>query len=189
MSTRSLVPLAASLCAGALAVLVHHFSDSDLVLLREHLNHPFALGVLACALMTWAALGLRRRWLRAAIIVLAGLGGSAALFVGLAAAALTTAEDVGYVDGPAPYRIRLQQSTAGLGPDTVTSLSVRKDDGLLSKEWHLGCFNDDDPNDAFDSIKWTGPSSIEIRVTDGRTFPITLNPTSGRPRTTATLNC
>ncbi|MFG1962975.1 hypothetical protein [Nonomuraea sp. NPDC049028] len=46
--SRSLALLAASLCVGGLAALVY-FHDSDFVLLREHLNHPFALGVLACS--------------------------------------------------------------------------------------------------------------------------------------------
>ncbi|MGN9837374.1 hypothetical protein ACTMTI_04530 [Nonomuraea sp. H19] len=188
MPTRSLVLLAASLFTGCLGALVY-VQDSDLVLLREHLNHPFALGVLACALMALAARGLRWRWLRAAIFILAGLGGSAALFVGLVATGLTATKEFGFVDGPAPYRIRLQQSTAGLGPDTLMWLSVRRDDGLHSREWYLGCFNGDDPDDAFDSVKWTGPSSVEIRVVDGRTFPVALDPTSGRPQTTASLNC
>ncbi|MFI6739436.1 hypothetical protein ACIBI9_41485 [Nonomuraea sp. NPDC050451] len=188
MPTRSLVLLAASLLTGCLAALVY-VQDSDLVLLSEHLNHPFALGVLACVLMALAALGLRWRWLRAAIVILAGLGASVALFVGAVAASLTATEEAGFVDGPGPYRIRLQQSTAGLGPDTTMRLSIRKDDGLRSREWHLGCFNDDDPDDAFDSVRWTGPSSVEIRVVDGRTFPVALDPASGRPQTTASLNC
>ncbi|MEV0235091.1 hypothetical protein [Nonomuraea sp. NPDC050786] len=188
MPPRSLVLLAASLCAGGLAALVY-FHDSDLVLLREHLNHPFALGALACLLMASAAIGLRWRWLRLLIAIPAGLGVSAALFVGLLALALTSTEEVGFVAGPAPYRIRLQQSPAGLGPDGVMWLSVRRDGGLFSKEWELGCFNDDDPDDTFESVKWTGPSSVEIRVADGRTFPITLDPVSGRPQTTAALNC
>src|SRR5690606_42022303 len=64
MPPRSLVVLAASLCAGALAALAY-FQDSDLVLLREHLNHPFAFGALACLRMGCAAAGLRRRLLRA----------------------------------------------------------------------------------------------------------------------------
>ncbi|WP_188196735.1 hypothetical protein [Nonomuraea sp. SYSU D8015] len=176
--------LVASLCAGGLAALVY-VHDSDLVLLREHLDHPFALGALACLLMAWAAVGLRWRWLRVLIGVLAGLGASGALFVGLVALAFTATEEVGFVDGPAPYRIRLQQSQAGLGPDKVMWLSLRRDGGLLSREWDLGCFSDDDPDDAFASVKWTGPTSVEIRVADGRTFPITLDPTSGRPETTA----
>ena len=50
MPPRSLVLLAASLCAGGLAALTYS-QDSDLVLLREHLNHPFAFGALACLLM------------------------------------------------------------------------------------------------------------------------------------------
>ncbi|GAA3073843.1 hypothetical protein [Streptosporangium carneum] len=187
MPARSLVLLAASLCAGGLAALVY-FRGFDLVLLREHLNHPFALGALACLLMALAAFGLRWIWLRVVIVVLAGLGASAALFGGGLALAFTSVEEVGFVDGPAPYRIRLQRSLAGLGPDTVMWLSVRRDGGLLSREWDLGCFNGDIPDDAFDSVKWTGPSSVEIRVTDGRTFPVALDPASGRPRTTA-LNC
>ncbi|TMR08137.1 hypothetical protein ETD86_49085 [Nonomuraea turkmeniaca] len=173
---------------GGLAALVY-FHDSDLVLLSEHLNHPFALGALACILMAWAAAGLRWRWLRVLIGVLAGLGASAALFVEVVVLAFTATDEVGFVDGPAPYRIRLQQSPAGLGPDMVVWLSVRKDGGLLSREWDLACFNDDDPDDAFDSVKWTGPSSVEIRVADGRTFPVALDPASGRPQTTAALNC
>ncbi|MEO3875710.1 hypothetical protein ABGB18_43600 [Nonomuraea sp. B12E4] len=186
MSARSLVLLAVSLCAGGLAALAC-FHKSDLVVLREHLNHPFAFGALACLLMAWAAIGLRWRWLRVLIGVLAGLGASGALLAGLVAVALTATEEVGFVDGPAPYRIRLQES--GFGLDTVTWLSLRRDGGLLSKEWVFGCFNDDDTNDAFDSVKWTGQSSVEIRVADGRTFPIALDPVSGRPQTTAALNC
>ncbi|WP_189236388.1 hypothetical protein [Planomonospora parontospora] len=188
MSPRSLVLSAASLCTGGLAVLVY-FHDSHLVLLRDHLNHPFALGVLACLLMAWAAVGLRRMWLRIVIVVLAGLGASVALFGGWVALTFASTQEAGFIDGPAPYRIRLQKSLAGLGPDTVMWLSVRRDSGLLSREWDLGCFNDDVPDDAFDSVKWTGPSSVEIRVSDGRTFPVTLDPASGRPQTTATLNC
>ncbi|MDX3100410.1 hypothetical protein [Nonomuraea angiospora] len=189
MPARSLVLLAASLLTGCLAALVLYVQDSDLVLLSEHLNHPFALGLLACALMVLGALELRWRWVRAAVIILGGLGASAALFVGSIALALTATKEVGFVAGPAPYSVRLQQSAAGLGPDTVMRLSVRRDGGLLSREWELGCFNGDDPDDGFDSVKWTGPSSVEIRVVDGRTFPVALDPASGRPRTTASLNC
>lgn len=96
-----------------------YFYDSDLVVLREHLNHPFALRVLACLLMALAAVGLRRMWLRVVVIVLAGLGASVALFGGWVALMFSSAEEVGFVDGPDPYRIRLQQSMAGLGPDAV----------------------------------------------------------------------
>lgn len=187
MPPRSLVLLAASLCAGGLAALAY-FHDSDLVLLREHLNHPFAFGALACLLMGWAAAGLRRRWLRVLIGLLAALGTAGALLVGLVALKLTSTDEAGFIDGPDPYSVRLQHSAAGLGPDTLTWLSLRSDDGPLSREWHLGCFNNDDPDDAFDSVTWTGPDSLEIRVTDGRTFPVTLD-TSGRPQTTATLGC
>ncbi|GAA2871514.1 hypothetical protein [Nonomuraea rubra] len=139
--------------------------------------------------LTLASAGLRRRWLRVLIGVLAGLGAIGALFAGLVALSFTSIKEAGFVDGPDPYRIRLQQSPAGLGPDTVMWLSVRRDGGLLSREWDLGCFNDDVPDDTFDSVKWTGPSSVEIRVADGRTFPVALDPASGRPETTAALNC
>lgn len=188
MSARPVVLLVVSLCLGVLAVLALGFGDSELVLLREHLNHPFAFGLLACVLMVLAALGLRWAWLRATVIIVSGLGGCVALLGGLVVTAFTAAKEVGYVEGPAPYSIRLRESTGGLGPDQVTWLSVRKDDGLLSKEWHLGCVNDDDPDDAFDTVTWTGPASVEVRVNDGRTFPVTLD-ASGRPRTTAEVNC
>jgi hypothetical protein len=182
------VLLAASLCVGGLAALVL-FHDSDLVLLSQHLNHPFVLGVLASLLMAWAAAGLRWRWPRVTIIVLAGLAATGALFVGLLALAFTSTWEAGFVDGPDPYRIRLQQSPAGLGPDTLVRLSVRRDAGLLSREWELGCFNDDVSEDGFDSVRWTGPNTVEILVDDGRTFPVALDPGSGRPRTTVALNC
>ncbi|MGW2156684.1 hypothetical protein [Nonomuraea sp. NPDC001699] len=185
---RSLVLVGASLCAGGLAALVY-FQESDLVLLREHLNHPFALGALACLLMAWAAAGLRWRWLRLLIGIVAGLVATVAMLGGLLILSFTSTEEAGFVDGPDPYRIRLQKSMAGLGPDTVIWLSVRRDGGLLSREWDLGCFNDDDPDDGFASVSWTGPNSIEIRVGDGRTFPVALDPGSGRPRSTVALNC
>ncbi|GLX97159.1 hypothetical protein [Herbidospora sp. NBRC 101105] len=60
---------------------------------------------------------------------------------------------------------------------------------MLGRKWDLGCFNDDAPDDGFHSVTWTGPNSIEIRVGDGRTFPIALHPASGRPQTTVSLNC
>lgn len=186
MSPRSLVLPAASLCAGGLAALVF-FHDSDLVILREHLNHPFAFGALACLLMAWAAAGLRRRWLRVLIWLVAGLVATGTLYVGMIFLAFTSTEEAGFVDGPDPYRIRLQRSMAGLGPDTIVWVSVRKDAWLLSREWDLACFNDDDPHDAFDSVTWTGPTSVELRASDGRTFPVTLD--QGRPRTTTALNC
>ncbi|SEG98886.1 hypothetical protein SAMN05444920_11294 [Nonomuraea solani] len=173
MPARPLVLLPASLCAAGLAALAY-FHDSDLVLLREHLNHPFAFAALACLLMAWAAaVGLRRRWLRVLIVVLAALGAAGALFVGMIALAFTSTKEAGFVDGP----------------DAVMWLSVRRDAGPLSKEWDLACFNDDNPDDAFDSVTWTGPSSVEIRVADGRTFPITLDPASERPQTTAAIGC
>ncbi|GAA4985203.1 hypothetical protein HD597_004107 [Nonomuraea thailandensis] len=121
--------------------------------------------------------------------VLAGLGASGALLVGLVALTFSSTEEVGFVDGPAPYRIRIERSLAGLGPDAVMWLSVRRDAGLFSRKWDLGCFNDDVPDDTFDSVTWTGPSSVEIRVADGRAFPVALDSVSGRPRTTVALNC
>ncbi len=188
MPARSLVLLAASLCAGGLAVLMR-FLDTSLVLVNDHLNHPFALGLLACVLMALAAGGLSSRWLRATVITLSVLGAVGALLLGLLASMFGGREEAGFVDGPGPYGIRLQRSMAGLGPDGLTWLKVHRDAGLLSREWDLGCVNDDDPSDTFDSVKWTGPSSVEIRVADGRAFPVALDPASGRPRTTISINC
>ncbi|GAA3152961.1 hypothetical protein [Nonomuraea roseoviolacea] len=39
---------------------------------------------------------------------------------------------VAHAPSPRPYRVRRRESVAGLGPDMVTWLSVRKDDGLLN---------------------------------------------------------
>ncbi|WP_157520418.1 hypothetical protein [Herbidospora daliensis] len=187
MAMRSVLPVLA-LCTAGLAVVayVHTF---ELVILRTYLDHPFAFGALACLLAMPTTFRLRRVWLRVAVIVLAALGLVVALFEGMIAVMFGAAEEAGHVDGPAPYRIRLQTSTAGLGPDQVTWLSLRREEGLLTREWHLGCFNDDESGDGFASVRWTGPAAIEIRVQDGRTFPITLDPSSGRPQTTAALNC
>ncbi|NRQ34993.1 hypothetical protein HII36_24655 [Nonomuraea sp. NN258] len=188
MSPRSLVLPVAALCAGGLAVLAY-FQESDLLLLNDHLNHPFAFGALACALAIWAALRLRPRWLGVLISVVAGLGLCAVVLAGMFFAMFGSRDEAGFVDGPGSYRIRLQESLAGLGPDLVTWLSLRRDAGLFTKEWDLGCFNDDVPGDGYDSVTWTGPHTLEIRTTDGQTFPITLDPVSGRPRNTATVNC
>ncbi|RBQ16880.1 hypothetical protein DP939_27835 [Spongiactinospora rosea] len=188
MSRRSLALLAASICTAGLAAVMY-FHDFDLVLVSQYLEHPFALGALACVLLAAAAVELPWMWLRVLIGALAGLGLMAALFVGWVFLTFGGTEDAGYIKGPGPYRIHLQQSMAGLGPDMVTWLSLRRENGLLTREWDLGCFNDDVPEDAFDSVKWTGPNTLEIRVTDGRTFPIPLDPTSGRPQTTTSFNC
>nr|WP_062331571.1 hypothetical protein [Herbidospora sakaeratensis] len=187
-SKRSLLLPALALLMGGLAVLayVHTF---ELVVLRTYLNHPYAFGALACVLAAVAAFRLRRPWMRVAVVVLAALGLVTALFEGMIAVMFSSAEEAGHVDGPGPYQIRLQSSMAGLGPDQVMWLSLRREDGLLTREWHLGCFNDDVLGEGFESVRWTGPHTIEIRVYDGRTFPITLDPASGRPRNTASLGC
>ncbi|WP_157520740.1 hypothetical protein [Herbidospora daliensis] len=188
MSSRSRVLSAASLCAAALAALA--FTDAlDLVLWREHLDRPFAFSALAFFLATLAAAGLRPAWARDLLMAFAGLATAATLLVAVLALAFSSIGEDGFVDGPDPYRIRVQQTMAGLGPDAVMWLSLRRDDGLLSREWELGCFNDDVPGDGFDSVRWTGPDTLEIRVGDGRAFPVALHPGSGRPQTTASLNC
>ncbi|MET8864523.1 hypothetical protein ABZW11_16415 [Nonomuraea sp. NPDC004580] len=188
MPARSLVLLIAALLLGGLAAFVY-VQDSSLVLLREHLDHPFAFSVLACTLIALAALGLRWKWLRALVIILAGLAGSGVLLIGLFFAALGSKEDIGFVDGPDSYRVRLERSMAGLGPDSITWLSLRRDHGLFSREWHVACFNGDDPADAYESVRWTGARSLEIRVNDERHFLIPLDPGTGRPLTTVALNC
>jgi len=126
MSKRSLVLMAASLCAGGLAVLAY-LHETTLVCVRDYLDHPFGYAMLAIVLLAVAAAGLRWVWLRFLIVTFVLVGGTVVLFGGLlllAAGAKTGGE---YIDGPDPYRIRLRHSTVGLGPDRVTWLSVRTD--------------------------------------------------------------
>ncbi|GAB1818891.1 hypothetical protein [Herbidospora sp. RD11066] len=188
MPTRSLVLLLLSLGLVGLAVL-GYVDAFELVLLREHLNHPFVFCALACLLAGLAAAGVQLMWLRALAVVYTVMCATAALFAGMTALLFSPIGEAGFVDGPGPYRVRVELTMAGIGPDAVTWLSLREDDGLLSREWPLACFNNDVPDDSFDSITWTGPNSVRIRVGDGRTIPIALHPDSGRPLTTASIDC
>ena len=59
--------------------------------------------------------------------------------------------------------------------------AIRRQAGLLSKEWSAGCLNGDNPDDGFESAKWIGPESVAARVTDGRVLRVDLDPATGRP--------
>ncbi|MFI6319801.1 hypothetical protein ACIBG8_19865 [Nonomuraea sp. NPDC050556] len=173
-----------SLGFGALAA-VAAFTTSSLILLTDYLNHPYLFGVLACLLLAFALhRTLRPRWARVTAVVLLMLPVCALTGLGALALAFGGNVDVTFVDGPDPLRVQVRTSMAGLGPDTLVRLDLRSEAGLFTRQWPLACFNDDVVDDAYDSLTWTGPRSLDIRVNDGRVFSVRLDPLTGEPLST-----
>lgn len=178
------IALVAGLAAGALAVFAV-FGSTDLVLFNDYLDHPFAFGVIACALVggalwTWA----KPTWARAVIGIVTVVPICGLLLLGMVMTSLSTGQDAGSIDGPGQLSIRIRSGTAGLGPDTMHVLTLRNESEPFTREWALGCFNDDVVGDGFDSASWVGDHMVELRTSDGRAFLVSLDPATGEPAIT-----
>jgi len=158
------------------------FNPGDYVVISVLFDHPFLFGVLvlaALAVACWAGPGpvaMRATGLTLGIVAAFGFAGFGAL---------------NWMAGSPQHQIVSQRAPAGQMEfrviegaqviDTVWELRVRRPAGLLSKEWSAGCLNGDNPDDGFESVKWIGPESVAVTVTDGRVLRVDLDPATGRP--------
>jgi hypothetical protein len=66
--------------------------------------------------------------------------------------------------------------------DTVYRVTIRQEAGLLARKWSAGCLHGDNHANGYDSMRWTGPSTLTLRTGDGRELVLRTDPSTGRPR-------
>jgi hypothetical protein len=73
--------------------------------------------------------------------------------------------------------------------DPVWDLSVRQSSWLVARSWPVGCFNGDDPNNGFESIRWTSPTQLEATAGSGHKYVVTIDQSDSRPSRTISVGC
>lgn len=174
----------ALLCALAVGgIVVYRF-----YLLRPWLFHPLLFAAIGGAALGLACmLGLRKplvRWGGAAACV---LGAALVAFAGWLATAFQSDLTVEsrQASPAASLELVVLSGSATLAPDPVWELRVRTHQGLLSREYDLGCVNGDVLS--LNSIGWSGPASIRAVLSNG-VIDITVDG-DGRPDRTVDGGC
>lgn len=73
--------------------------------------------------------------------------------------------------------------------DPVWDLSVRQSSWLVARSWPVGCFNGDDPSNAFESVRWISPTQVEATDGSGRKYLVTIEARDSRPTRTISVGC
>ncbi|MGL5866730.1 MAG: hypothetical protein ACRCYX_12835 [Dermatophilaceae bacterium] len=66
--------------------------------------------------------------------------------------------------------------------DPLWIVWVRQPTGLTARQWPAACLNGDDPANSLVSVAWSDPTTLAVRVNDGRTLEVDTDPTSGEPQ-------
>lgn len=160
----ALTLVGALLCAAAIGGFVAY----RFYLLRPYLFHPLLFGVAGgLALALACGLGLRRpvaRWLGVAVCT---AGAAAIGFLGWFASAfapdLTTESRLESADGS--LELVVYGGSASVAPDPLWELRLHTRDGLLSREYDLGCVNADVLS--LNGIDWIGPRTLRVTLSSG----------------------
>lgn len=157
------------------------FLLSDYYRLRPFLFHPVIFGVVGSMALA-AALGLVIRnqvlkWSAVVLVVLAGLGwGGIVVFASLVAGGHESEER--RLPSPDGSMELVVFTGGGFTIDPIATVRVYTNNGLLSRESYLGCFNG--KRDGLKEVEWTGPRTVRIGRWSGGTTTITLDD-GGRP--------
>ncbi|WKG02514.1 hypothetical protein [Mycolicibacterium sp. HK-90] len=182
--------------AGLVAVLgvflwglvVSGFLLFDYYRIRPWLLHPGIFGVAGCvALAAACGLGIRKplvKWLGVVLIVLIGVvWGGIVWFASLLGG---TRDEVKRLPSPDGSMELVVLEGGGLSIDTLTSVRVFTNHGLLSRENSLGCINGE--RDGLKDVEWTGPRTVRVELSRAGTTTITLDD-GGRPDHTINGGC
>jgi hypothetical protein len=77
-----------------------------------------------------------------------------------------------------PYEAVTVEGAAMIDP--TWSLSVRQTTGLLAHQWHIGCINGDNPDNALTALRWDGPHRLVLVTGDGTQVQVAVEK-DGRP--------
>lgn len=158
----------------------------SLLILDQTLAHPIVILTLVFGLSCVAV--LRTRW-PSWVKVLAAIVGILlfvlALLVVFATVAFRGLSGMGAGDEtvtPAPegrpYEAVTVEGAAMIDP--TWSLSVRQTTGLLAHQWHIGCINGDNPENALTAVRWDGPNRLVLVTGDGTQVKVAVEK-NGRP--------
>ncbi|WP_139334894.1 hypothetical protein [Mycobacterium sp. GA-1841] len=179
--------VAAAFGVGLWLLVLAGFLLSDYYRLRPFLHHPVIFGVVGSMALA-VALGLVIRnqvlkWLAVVLVVLAGLGwGGIVLFALLVAGGHES--EVERLPSPNGDMELAVFVGGGFTIDPIATVRVYTNNGLLSRENYLGCFNGD--RDGLKEVEWTGPRTVRVELSRGGTTTIALD---DRGRPDQTISC
>lgn len=163
-----------------------HIADTGrLVLLLRLFGAPFTYAGVTAALATAASWLLLRPGALRAVAVSCG----AMLLLSVVAAGQLLAVDwevTRTVSAPeADREVVVRSGSAVIDP--LWEVTVVEGRGLGAREWHLARFDGDDPGHELRRVSWSGPDRLRLTTADGSRFTLTLDPATGRPRSTLSV--
>ena len=167
-----------------LAAGIGYFFAADYVWADRLFGHYVALGGGAWLLGGLSVVRAARPHTRIAIaLTMLFVTSSALLLIGGASFAVLDSgrEVVGVAPSP-DGRATAVITAEPWAIDTVYRVTIRENRGLLARQWYAGCLNGDDPADAYDSMRWTGPTTLALRTGDGRELQLRTDRGTSRPQ-------
>jgi hypothetical protein len=109
------------------------------------------------------------RWVLTALLVLLVVGMGIGALIALAGR-VDEADAKESPDGR--FTVVVAEGAAMIDP--VWYITIHQNRGLLSRQWHAGCLNGDDPANEYDTVSWTGPNTVEVRTGGGQRLSVRL---------------
>ena len=165
----------------ALGVVGVLTSSTTFVWVNRLIDHPFLLGTAAAGCVGTGLFWLQALGRRALLVSCVAVGlpwGALALFL----APVLTNEARAVVaapPGPVDYEVVVREATDGW-IDPAWVLSIRQRDGLLAREWSVGCISGDASNHAYEGVLWERRSRLTV-VTDRGPVVVPVDTNTGKP--------
>jgi hypothetical protein len=167
--------------AGVLGV----FNPGHFVWVERLLDHPFVFGVVAALSLARACwMLIPWPWVEVPLVVAAGV---VALLWGLLGVVFFSVFDEPEVLSlPAPegagasYELVVRQGDDDI-IDVGWMLTIRQTDGLLAREWDLGCMTNDAGWKPAHKIRWLDRGHLVVQSDVGGAFNVDVDPESGEP--------
>ncbi len=177
---RALILIAISVLLVLLGI-VGVFYDGSYFWVDRLFQHPFLFGCVAAYLCGVGLVQLlNKRWLKILVGLVSLTVVGAWLFVGIFWVAMVGTHTVETEDAPGDdYEAVVTKGADWI--DTVWYVSIRQNNGLLSREWQVGCLSDDLGADTFKGLAWDGPNRLLV-TTLGQTITVPIDPRTGKPQ-------
>ncbi|MGP3987434.1 hypothetical protein [Streptomyces sp. 3N207] len=169
-----------------------HFAETThLFVLRRVFDGPVPhVAAAAVLLIAGAMLRPLRLLLRIPVVIFGGL----ALLGCFALSALLGWDGDGWAEGEtvrAPDGVD-RRAVAWRGSSAIDPLfkvTVIHGTGLGAREWKADCFSGDDESRELKRITWTSPTRLVLTDAGGRQHMVQLDPRTGRPDDTRSMEC
>ncbi|MGP3975536.1 hypothetical protein ACTWQF_16305 [Streptomyces sp. 8N114] len=183
--------LAALLLLLGYALGSHYAETTHLVVLRRVFDGPVPhVAAAAVLLIAGATLRPLRPLLRIPAVIFGGL----ALLGCFALSVLLGWDSDGWAEGEtvrAPEGVE-RRAVAWRGSSVIDPLfqvTVINGTGLGAREWKAACFNGDDESRELKKITWATPTRLVLTDAGGRQHEVQLDPRTGRPDSTLSMEC